>query len=252
MIIASWNINSVRARLEILQSWLQSVQPDVLLLQELKCQDEQFPLLEIQNLGYQAIISGQKAYNGVAILSKHPIVELSRSLIPDDPQARFLAAEIQGVHMVTIYAPNGNPLGTEKFPYKLSWLAALEEYAKMALRKATPFFIAGDYNIIPTPLDVYNPKAFLGDALFQPESIDKYRRLVNLGLYDAYRALYPNEQAYTFWDYQAGCWPNNQGLRIDHFLLNAEAMDRLQRCWIDREPRALEKASDHTPILIEL
>lgn len=248
MKIATFNVNSVRARLPNLEAWLAAAQPDVVCLQEIKCEAALFPAIA----GYQALVHGQKSYNGVAILSKTPAELVSNSLNADDPQARYLEACIGGMTIINIYAPNGNPLGSEKFPYKLDWLARLTARAKQLLADEVPFIITGDYNIIPEEQDCYSPAAWLGDALFQPESRAAYRRLLNLGLYDAFRALHPNLQEYTFWDYQAGAWQRNNGIRIDHALLSPKLADRLVSCHIDKQPRGEDKASDHTPLMVEL
>lgn len=248
MKIATFNVNSVRARLPNLEAWLAAAQPDVVCLQEIKCESELFPPIA----GYHALVHGQKSYNGVAILSKQPAELVSNSLNTDDPQARYMEARLNGITIINIYAPNGNPLGTEKFPYKLDWLARLTTRAKALLATEEPFLITGDYNIIPEEQDCYSPAAWTGDALFQPESRAAYRRLKNLGLYDAFRALHPNMQEYTFWDYQAGAWQRNNGIRIDHALLSPKLADRLVSCSIDKAPRGEDKASDHTPLIVEI
>lgn len=248
MKIATFNVNSVRARLANLEAWLASAQPDIVCLQEIKCETELFPAIA----GYHALAHGQKSYNGVAILSREPAELVRNSLNADDPQSRYLEVRIGGITIINIYAPNGNPLGSEKFPYKLDWLARLTARAKELLAAEEPFLITGDYNIIPEELDCYNPANWLGDALFQPESRAAYRRLLNLGLYDAFRALHPTAAEYTFWDYQAGAWQRNNGIRIDHALLSPKLADRLVSCSIDKNPRGEEKASDHIPLIVEL
>lgn len=254
MIIASWNVNSVRVRMPILLDWLKTVAPDVVLLQELKCEADAFPLMEIQGAGYHALVSGQKTYNGVAILSKEK-ANVRQSRLPgdeSDAQARYIEAEVNGVIVASIYAPNGNPMGTEKFNYKLGWLARLQTHANGLLKLEKPVVLGGDYNIIPAALDARHPEKWTGDALFQPESRAAYQQLQNGGLYDAFRAMHPHEQGFTYWDYQNGAWLRDDGIRIDHLLCSPEAMDRATRCWIDKAPRAFEKASDHTPILVEI
>ncbi len=258
MIIASWNVNSVRARLEVVTKWLAEAKPDIACFQELKCQNEQFPAEPFEALGYNVAVHGQKSYNGVAILSKFPFDEILPGLPGDDSdeQARYLEAVVSlptgALRVASIYLPNGNPLGTEKFDYKLAWMDRLYAHAKELLTYEECLVLAGDYNVIPSDDDVYDPAAWQGDALFQPESIGHYRALLNLGLTDALRACTDEAGLYTFWDYQAGAWPKNNGIRIDHLLLSPEATDHLQTCQIDKNPRAWEKPSDHTPIWIEL
>ena len=260
-VVATWNVNSIKVRLPLLQQWLASAQPDIVLLQELKCQTEAFPHLEIEALGYRAYVVGQKTYNGVAILSKTPLTITRESLPGDeaDSQARYLEAKFGDLTVAALYLPNGNPIQDEngqpheKFTYKLRWLERFHEHVNSLLATEQACVFGGDYNIIPQAEDVYDPKGWEQDALFHPQSRAAWRRLLSLGLTDAFRARHPNEhQAYTFWDYQAGAWPRDNGLRIDHFLLSPEAADRLQDCRIDREPRGWEKASDHTPVLLTL
>ena len=253
MQLATWNVNSIKMRLPIVIDWLKAHQPDVLLLQEIKCETDAFPVLEFSSLGYHASVHGQKSYNGVAVLSKEKVEVISQSLLPDDPQARFLHGRVEGLHMINIYAPNGNPVESEKFPYKIKWLNALHDYLEKLLAREEAFIVGGDYNIIPEAQDVHDPKAWEQDALFRAETRALWRRFLNLGLTDAFRALHPNAaHAYTFWDYQAGAWQRDNGLRIDHFLLSPQAADRLASCAIDRAPRGLEKASDHTVVVVEL
>ena len=221
-------------------------------MQELKGEDTT-PVEEFEDRGYHLAINGQKTYNGVAIASKFPITTIGDSILEGDDQARFLDVEIEGLRMINVYCPNGNPVDSEKYPYKLNWMDSLIAHLKSLIEEDIPFLIGGDFNIIPTANDVHDPKAWEGDALYRQESWEKLRTLINMGLYDAYRMKHPNENdCYTFWDYQAGAWPQNKGIRIDHFLLTAEIADQLQSCTIDREPRAWDKASDHTPIIIEI
>lgn len=252
MKIASFNINSVRARLPNLLAWLQENAPELVCLQELKCEFDQFPFLELKAAGYDAQVVGQKAYNGVAVLHRAP-VRLTHTQLPSAPDdaARFIQIETEsGLRVANIYAPNGNPMGTEKFAYKLAWLTALEAHLKAEWQKRTPFLVCGDFNIIPHDVDCYDPKAWAGDALFQAEVKSWYQSLLHFGFVDAFRALHPTARhAYTFWDYQAGAWQHNLGIRIDHFLLNPEAADALVSCTIDKKARGAEKASDHTPIV---
>lgn len=254
MLIATWNVNSIKARLPNVLDWLNRARPDVVLLQELKCQDENFPFLEIEAAGYRAEVHGQKSYNGVAILSRHPIEAVTRGLPePDgDEQARYIEATIGGWRLASLYLPNGNPTPGEKFDYKLRWMRRLIDHAKTLLAQGTPFVLAGDYNVCPTDDDVYDPPNWRNDALCRPESRALFRELVHLGLTDAFRALHPEPHRYTFWDYQAGAWQRDNGLRIDHLLLSPQAADRLVECDIDKGPRGCEKASDHTPIWIRL
>ncbi|MDD3288965.1 MAG: exodeoxyribonuclease III [Alphaproteobacteria bacterium] len=255
MHIATWNVNSVKARMAIVTNWLQSTQPDVLLLQEIKCETDSFPSFEFEALGYKAYVIGQKSYNGVAILSRHSASDLVYQLPGDseDAQARYIEATIQGVRIASIYLPNGNPVGADKFTYKLKWMQRLKKHAAELIERENSVVLAGDFNVIPEPIDVYDPKGWEQDALFRPETRAAFREIVNLGYTEAFRALHPDQKdAYTFWDYQAGSWPRNKGLRIDHFLLSPEATDRLISCEIDKNPRDKEKASDHTPVVIEL
>jgi exodeoxyribonuclease III len=253
--IATWNVNSVNARLSNVLDWLGSAKPDVVLLQEIKCLDTAFPREDIEELGYDVATHGQKSYNGVAILSRRPIEDVARGL-PGDPldeQARYIEATVGGVRVASIYLPNGNPIGTEKFAYKLAWLERLRARAAALLELDEPFVLGGDYNVIPEPVDCHDPKAWMGDALFQPESRRGFRALLHLGLTDAFRALHPGEErAYSFWDYQRGSFQLDHGVRIDHLLLSPLAADRLASCTIDKEPRRRPKASDHTPVMVEL
>lgn len=254
MKIASFNVNSLKARLENLKTWLKEAEPDVVCLQETKSTDKTFPGGELEELGYNLAIHGQKSYNGVAILSKYPLEDVQIGLPgdDDDAQARYIEAVISVKNTVlrvaSIYLPNGNPLGTEKFSYKLNWMDRLKARAEELLTYEEALVLAGDYNIIPTADDVYDPEAWKHDALFQPESRAKFREIVNLGLTDAFRACHTETHRYTFWDYQAGRWQKGQGIRIDHLLLSPQAADRLVSCDIDVDPRGHEKPSDHTPI----
>lgn len=253
--IATWNVNSIKVRLPHVLAWLGSAQPDVLLLQELKCVAETFPLLEIEALGYHAAVVGQKAYNGVAILSRQPITETLARLPgePEDAQARYVEGTTCGIRVASIYLPNGNPVASDKYPYKLRWLARLRDHVTALLEREQALVLGGDYNVIPKPEDVYDPKAWVDDALFKRETRLAFRAVVNLGLTDAFRALQPTAaHAYTYWDYQASAWSADRGLRIDHLLLSPQAADRLSACEIDRTPRGQDKASDHTPIWCDL
>ncbi len=252
MKIASWNDNSIKARLDHAKDWLQSVQPDALMLQELK--GESFPSAEFEAIGYHACYVGQKAYNGVALLTKVPLNPVCVALPgnDEDTQARYIEADLNGTRLINIYLPNGNPLGTEKFDYKLAWMDRLHARLKSYRDLKIPFLIGGDFNVIPEAIDCYDPSAWMGDALFAPETRARWRALLNLGLTDCYRALHPNTQEFTFWDYQAGAWQRNNGIRIDHFLASPAVADRILSCTIDKTPRGWDKASDHTPIVIEI
>ncbi len=255
MQIATWNINSVKARLPNLLDWLGSAQPDVLLLQEIKCQTEDFPLIEIRAAGYEAVALGQKSYNGVAILSRHPIVDVRLGLPGDDTdeQARYIEATVKGVRVGGLYLPNGNPAPGPKYDYKLAWMARLRAHAEELVQGDLPVVLTGDYNVCPTDLDVYDPIGFATDALCLPASRAAFRALLNVGFTEAYIALNPGAaHHYTFWDYQGRAFERGDGLRIDHFLLSGLAADRLQKCEIDIVPRGREKASDHTPVICTL
>ncbi|MGH6991044.1 MAG: exodeoxyribonuclease III [Stellaceae bacterium] len=254
MRIATWNVNSIKARLPLVLAWLGEARPDVVCLQEIKCLAADFPSLEIGGLGYRIEIVGQKAYNGVALLSKSPAREVITALPgdEDDHQARYVEATIDGVRIASLYLPNGNPVASDKFPYKLTWLERLRHHAAKLLKSEQPFVLAGDYNVIPEDIDVYDSAAWREDALFRPDSRAAYRRLLHLGLIDAFRALHAEPHRYSFWDYQAGRWQRDEGLRIDHLLLSPHAADRLEAADIDKGPRGKEKASDHTPAWCEL
>ncbi len=257
MRIATWNVNSINARLENVLAWFEQAQPDVAVLQEIKCVDEKFPTEAFERLGYNVAVHGQKTYNGVAMLSKTPLEDVTRGLPGDDADdhARFIEAVTGGatpVRVVGIYLPNGNPIGTEKFAYKLAWMDRLNRHAKALLTQEERLVILGDYNVIPEPEDADKPEGWLGDALFQPESRGAFRALKNLGLTDAYMQVDGAPGGYTFWDYQAGAWQRNHGIRIDHALLSPQAADRLKSCVIHREVRGTEKPSDHVPVVVEL
>ena len=257
MKIVSWNVNSIRQRQEHLEKLIGAHSPDIICLQELKCQDEAFPRSQFETLGYNIAIYGQKTFNGVAILSKFPFDEIVKGLPGDenDDQSRYIEVVIslpnKSLRIASIYLPNGNPVGTEKFPYKLDWMDRLYAHAQGLLALEEPLVLAGDYNIIPQDGDVYDPQKWLGDALFQPESRGKYRKLLNLGLINAFDVMDGRDHQYTFWDYQAGAWPKNHGIRIDHILISPQAADCLNNCWIDKETRSWEKPSDHVPIWAE-
>jgi len=234
--------------------WLETAKPDVVLLQELKTLEENFPLMEIKGLGYEALVVGQKAYNGVAILSRDALKDPIERVPGDkaDEQARYAEATTFGVRVASIYLPNGNPANTDKYAYKLKWMGRLRDHAQKLLASEQPVVLGGDYNVIPAPEDVYDPAGWIDDALYKIETRQAYRAILNLGFTDAFRALHPKKHAYTYWDYQGIAWSADQGLRIDHLLLSPQAADRLSACEIDRKPRGKEKASDHTPIWCEL
>ncbi|MBL8660333.1 MAG: exodeoxyribonuclease III [Rhodospirillales bacterium] len=254
MKVATWNVNSIKARLPLVLAWLRQVEPDVVLFQETKVPDGEFPVGEIGDLGYNIAAAGQKTYNGVAVISKRPIDLLAACLPgdPDDREARYIEAFTGGVRVASIYAPNGNPVGGERFPYKLAWLRRLYRHMAAALEDEDAAVFAGDYNVAPTDGDVYDPRAWRDDALCQPASRAGYRRLLHLGYLDAVRALSDRDHQYTWWDYRRRCWPADRGLRIDHMLLSPQAADALTAVGIDREPRGWERASDHTPVWCEL
>lgn len=254
MKIATWNINGVRARIDSLTAWLKESQPDVVCLQEIKTVDEGFPTGALSDLGYSAAVFGQKGFNGVALLSKYPIEDVRRGL-PEDPdpnQSRYIEAVISvpgsALRVASIYLPNGNPITTEKFPYKLAWMQRLEAHARDLLAQEEVLILGGDYNVIPEPVDAKRPQAWVNDALFQPESRAALRRLQALGFTDGLRACEPGPGIYTFWDYQAGAWQKDDGIRIDHLMLSPQAADRLRSAKVDRFTRAWEKPSDHVPV----
>ena len=251
MRIATWNVNSVRARKGQLLDYLRAEgAPDVVLLQELKVEEGAFPRAEVEEAGYQALVVGQKSYNGVAILSRVPVTERLRTL-PDgeeDAQARYLEAEIGEFVVACVYAPNGNPVGTEKFAYKLAWMRRMAARAEALFEEERSVVIGGDWNVCPTARDVWDERAMAADALLQPESRAAWRRLIWQGWTDAYRALHPAEPGYTYWDYQAAAWPRDHGMRIDHLLLSPRAAERLSACAVDRGPRGSDNPSDHTPV----
>jgi exodeoxyribonuclease III len=257
MKIASFNINGIKARLPALLDWLDEARPDVAVLQEIKSTDDSFPRLEIEERGYNVATHGQKGFNGVAILSKLPLEDVSRGLPgADNAQSRFIEAVVsaggRALKVVSIYAPNGNPTGSDRFNAKLAWMEKLDDYARALLAAEETFLIAGDYNVIPEPIDAEFPDNWQRDALFQPETRAAYRRLLNLGLTDAFRACEGGPGHYSFWDYQAGAWQKNNGIRIDHVLLSPHAADLLADAAIDKRPRGWEKPSDHVPVVIDL
>jgi exodeoxyribonuclease-3 len=256
MKIATFNINGIKARLPALIDWLKEAEPDVALLQELKSMDETFPREPIEDLGYHLETHGQKSFNGVAILSKLPLEDVTRGLPgdPEDEQARWIEGTVIGdtaVRVCGLYLPNGNPVPGPKYDYKLAWMKRLESRARELLTTEEAVVLAGDYNIIPQAEDCYDPKAWEDDALFLPASRDAFRRIMNLGYTDAFRARNAAPESYSFWDYQAGAWQKNNGIRIDHLLLSPQAADLLEDCQIDKDVRDRDKPSDHVPVWVE-
>ena len=254
MKIATFNVNSIKARLPRVLEWLDEAAPDIVCLQEIKCIDENFPALEIEDKGYNLAVHGQKTYNGVALLSKFPLEDVTRGLPGNesDPQARYIEAFTGGLRVASIYLPNGNPRPGEKFDYKLEWMAHLTARARAILEWEEPVVLAGDYNVIPKDEDCFDPEGWREDALTQPESRAKFREILFMGYTDALRQIRPSGQNYTFWDYQRGAWQKDNGLRIDHLMLSPQAADMLTNCQVDPAPRGREKASDHTPIWCEI
>ncbi len=255
MIIATYNVNGVNGRLPVLLRWLQEKQPDVVCLQELKAPQEKFPEKEINDAGYHAIWHGQKSWNGVAILSRGIEPQEVRRGLPgneEDDQSRYIEAIVNGVLIGCLYLPNGNPAPGPKFDYKLGWFDRFRAHADYLLKENVPVVLAGDYNVIPTGLDAYKPERWVEDALFRPETRAAYKSLVDQGWTDALRHLYPDEVIYTFWDYFRKAYDRNAGLRIDHFLLSPQILDRLVTAGVDREVRGWEKTSDHAPVWIKL
>jgi exodeoxyribonuclease III len=251
--IAAWNVNSILARLPSALKVFAEVDADIWCLQEIKCEDARFPRFEIEAMGYNVETFGQKSYNGVAILSKHRIEEFVRGLPGfEHDHARYIEAVIAApggpVRVASIYAPNGNPIGSEKFGLKLAFMEALRAHLRALLASEERFVIAGDFNVIPRDVDCHDPREWATDALFQPETRAAYRALLNLGLSDAYIQTDGAAHRYTFWDYQAGAWQKDHGIRIDHLLLSPQAADRLESVEIFKQARAMEKASDHVPI----
>jgi len=257
MKIATFNINGVKARIDGLTTWLADSAPDVAVLQEIKSVDEGFPRQAIEDLGYNVETHGQKGFNGVAILSKFPLEDVIRGLPGDDgdEQARWIEATVVGQHALRIcglYLPNGNPVPGPKYDYKLAWMERLYRRAQDLLSHEEPALMCGDYNIIPQPEDAALPEAWANDALFRLESRAAFRRILNLGYTEAFRARQTDAGHYSFWDYQAGAWDRNNGIRIDHFLLTPQCADLLRDCWIEKDLRGREKPSDHVPVWVDL
>ncbi|HEV2079528.1 MAG TPA: exodeoxyribonuclease III [Allosphingosinicella sp.] len=255
MKIATYNVNGIRARLPRLLEWLDEQKPDVVCLQELKCADESLPKGEVEADGYHGFWHGQKGFNGVAILARREGLKVRHVGLPGDPDdthSRYIEAELGDLVVASLYLPNGNPTGTEKFDYKLAWMERLRKHAAELLLEERPVVLAGDWNVVPTDEDVFSARAMAHDALLQPETRAAFRRIVNQGWTDAIRARYPQGPVYTFWDYTAGCWQRDAGFRIDHLLLSPQAADRFTDAGVDKEYRGREKASDHTPTWVTL
>ena len=257
MKIISWNVNSVRARINNIIDYINMSKPDVLLLQEIKTQDENFPYEDFKNIGYESHVFGQKSYNGVAIISKINVKNIKKNFINDDlNQSRIITGEIQlkkkSINLINIYVPNGNPIDTEKYNYKKNWLKKFITKIKKELYKYSNLLIAGDFNIIPEELDVYDFKRYENDALGKLEIRKNFRELLNLGFKDVYRFKNKDKQEFTFWDYFAGSWQKNYGMRIDHFLLSNSLLENIKSISINKKPRSKQKPSDHTPIELEI
>jgi exodeoxyribonuclease-3 len=254
--IVTFNVNGVNARLPVLLAYLREAAPDVVCLQELKAPNERFPSGPIRDAGYAAIWHGQKSWNGVAILAKGAApIERRRDLpngADDSPHSRYIEADVHGLIVASLYAPNGNPIGSERFEYKLRWFERLAAHTRALIAEGAPTILAGDFNVIPTPFDVYAPERWVDDALFHPAVRDAYRELLAQGWTDALRTLHPDERMYTFWKYLRNAFTRDAGLRIDHLLVSPPARDRLIAAGVDSDVRGLEKASDHAPVWIEL
>ena len=257
MLVSSWNVNSVRARIKNIKSYILKYKPDILMMQEIKTEDPNFPYEIFSSLDYESYVYGQKSYNGVAIISRNKLHNIRFDLIKDKlKQARVISAEInfknKNIQLINIYTPNGNPVDTEKYEYKIKWLDDLIKQLKILIKKNPNIILGGDFNIIPSTEDVYNPKSFEDDALFRLEIRKKLREMINLGLNDVYRHFYKTKEGYTFWDYMRGAWQKNNGMRIDHFLVSNSLIDKIKSININKDPRGREKPSDHTPIEIKL
>ena len=257
MIISSWNVNSVRARIENIKSYLLKYKPDILMMQEIKTPDETYPYDDIKLLKYENYVFGQKSYNGVAIVSKKKLNNIQNDIFKDkNKQSRIISAEFKhknkDIILINIYTPNGNPVDTDKYTYKLYWLDSLIKKLKSLSKQNQNIIIGGDFNIIPSAEDVHNPKNYENDALFRLEIRKKLRELINLGFHDAYRHIHPEKEGYTFWDYTSGAWQKNNGMRIDHFLVTNSLLNSIKDVKVNKYPRGREKPSDHTPIELEL
>ena len=257
MLISSWNVNSVRARIENIKSYLLKYKPDILMMQEIKTEDINFPYDDFSSMDYESHVFGQKSYNGVAIISKKKLTNIKTDLIKDKlKQSRIISAEVEykkkTIQLINIYTPNGNPVDTEKYDYKLYWLDSFIKTIKKNLKENSNIIIGGDFNIIPAAEDVHNPKSYENDALFRLEIRKRFREIINLGFFDTYRYIYPDKEGYTFWDYMSGAWQKNNGMRIDHFLVSSSLIDSIKDVKINKYPRGREKPSDHTPIEITI
>ena len=257
MIISSWNVNSIRARILNIQEYLKKFNPDVVLVQEIKTQDETYPYDDVKKIKYESYVFGQKSYNGVAILSKKKLDNIQKDIFKDkNKQSRIITADLKYkskvIKLINIYTPNGNPVDTEKYSYKKNWMDQLIKRLKSLSKKNTNIILAGDFNVIPAAEDVYNVKSFEDDALYRLEIRKKFREMLNLGFSDVYRHFNETKEGYTFWDYMRGAWQKNNGMRIDHFLVSNSLIDKIKSININKDPRGREKPSDHTPIEIKL
>ena len=252
MKLATWNVNSLRVRLPHLTDWLAKAQPDIVCLQELKCEDAKFPRAELEAAGYQAAFLGQKTYNGVAILSRSPLLEVSAGIAGfEDEQKRVLAATVDGVRVICVYCPNGQAVGSEKYAYKLRWFAALRQYIAAELSRHSKLALAGDFNVAPEDRDVHDPKAWEGQVLVSEPERSAWRALIALGLADSFRLFEQPEKIYSWWDYRMMGFRRNAGLRIDHVLVSAELAKHCTASTVDKAPRKLERPSDHAPVIAE-
>ena len=257
MIVSSWNVNSVRARIENIKEYIKKFSPDIIMMQEIKTPNETYPYDDVKSLKYENYVYGQKSYNGVAIISKKKLSNIQTDIFKDkNKQSRIISAELKhknkNINLINIYTPNGNPVDTEKYDYKIYWLDNFIKKIKSLSKQNENIIIAGDFNIIPSAEDVHNPKNYENDALFRLEIRKKLRELVNLGFHDAFRHLHPEKEGYTFWDYTSGAWQKNNGMRIDHFLVSSSLIDKVNNVKVNKFPRGRQKPSDHTPIELEL
>ncbi len=257
MKIVSWNVNSVRARIENINEYIKLSKPDILFLQEIKTEEKNFPIENFKELGYESSVFGQKSYNGVAFISKFKIVNIKKNLFKDNyNQSRIISGDLifnsKKINLINIYVPNGNPVDTEKYEYKKTWLDSFVKKIKNIIKDNSNVIISGDFNIIPEEVDVYDPKRYENDALFRIEIRKKYRELINIGFNDIYRHFNEKKIEYTFWDYFAGSWQKNYGMRIDHFLVSNNMLEIIKSVNINKLPRSKKKPSDHTPIEIEI
>ena len=252
MKIVTWNVNSVKSRLEHLTKYLRETSPDVVLLQELKCETDAFPRMEVEDCGYNLAIHGQKTYNGVAILSKFPLEDVLKNFDETDEQARYIEAVTNGVRVASVYVPNGQEPNSDKFQYKMQFFEKLRLHMKNTLEYDEKFVVGGDYNVAPEDIDVFDPKGMAGTTCFHPDEQIRFKAILNLGFTDAFRAKHQGVQKFSWWDYRAGAWQYNKGMRIDHFLLSPQAADVLKSSDVDSVPRGWEKPSDHAPVWVEL